>query len=43
MNQQTASTNPDQRRAGIRRTVWITGAMALTMFVLFFIKQFFWH
>jgi hypothetical protein len=43
MNQQTASTNSDQRRAGVRRTVWITGAVALTIFALFFIKQFYWH
>jgi type VI protein secretion system component VasF len=42
MNQQTASTNPDQRR-GIRRTVWIMAAVALTMFVLFFVQQAFWR
>ena len=40
MNHRTASTNIDQRRAGIRRTVWITGAIALAMFVMFFIVQF---
>ena len=34
--------NPEQR-AGIRRTVWIVGGIAFTMFVLFFVKQFFWH
>ena len=33
----------DQQRAGIRRTVWIVGGIAFTVFVLFFIKQFFWH
>jgi hypothetical protein len=43
MNQQIASPNPDQRRAGIRRTVWITAAVALSMFVLFFVTQFAQH
>jgi hypothetical protein len=33
----------EQRRAGIRRTVWIVGGVAFAMFVLFFVKQFFWH
>ena len=35
--------NPEQRRAGIRRTVWIAGGIAFSIFVAFFIKQFFWH
>lgn len=35
--------NLEQQRAGIRRTVWIVGGIAFTMFVLFFVKQFFWH
>jgi hypothetical protein len=39
MNQGSANINPDQRR-GIRRTVWITGAIALAMFVMFFVVQF---
>ena len=39
MNHQTANLNRDQRRAGIRRTVWIAGAAAAAMFVLFFITQ----
>jgi len=43
MNQQTANLNRDQRRAGIRRTVWITAAVALSMFVLFFVTQFAQH
>lgn len=43
MNQQTANLNHDQRRAGIRRTVWIAGAIALAFFVLFFIVQFSQH
>jgi len=40
-------TNPanylDQRRAGIRRTVWIVAGIALTILVLFFVKQGIWH
>ena len=40
MNQHTASTNLDQRRTGIRRTVWVTGVIALAMFVMFFVVQF---
>jgi hypothetical protein len=46
VNQKTAaSTNfdTDQRRAGIRRTAWIVGGIALAMFVLFFLKQGIWH
>ena len=43
MNQQTANLTHDQRRAGIRRTVWITAAVALSMFVLFFVTQFAQH
>ena len=42
MNQQTASTNLDQRR-GIRRTAWIMTAVAMTIFMLFFVQQAFWH
>ena len=37
-----AVPNPEQR-AGIRRTVWIVGGVALAIFVLFFVKQAFWH
>jgi hypothetical protein len=43
MNQQHSSFGNDQRRAGIRRTAWIVGAVALAMFVLFFVKQGIWH
>ena len=39
----TMTALDEQRRAGIRRTVWIVGGIAFTMFVLFFVKQFFWH
>ncbi len=44
MNQQPA--NPDieqQRRAGVRRTAWIAAAIAVTVFVLFVLKQGLWH
>ena len=45
MSQKTASTNLDidSRRAGIRRTAWVVGAVALAIFVLFFVKQGIWH
>ena len=39
----TMTALDEQRRAAIRRTVWIVGGIALAIFVLFFIKQFFWH
>jgi hypothetical protein len=42
MNHPTASTNLDQRR-GVRRTAWIMAAIALTIFVLFFVQQAFWR
>ncbi|HZP66795.1 MAG TPA: hypothetical protein VFB32_10835 [Rudaea sp.] len=42
MNHQDANSIEQQRRA-IRRTVWITGAVALAIFVLFFVKQGLWH
>ena len=43
MNQQHASFDTDQRRAGIRRTVWVVGAIAFAILVLFFVKQAVWH
>lgn len=43
MNTQQLKFDPNQRRAGIRRTVWIAAAVALTIFVLFFVKLGFWH
>jgi hypothetical protein len=43
VNQQHANFDNDQRRAGIRRTVLIVGGIALAIFVLFFVKQGFWH
>ena len=39
MNNASANINIEQRRAGIRRTVWITAVVALAMFVLFFVVQ----
>jgi uncharacterized integral membrane protein len=42
MNQQHASFDLDSRRAGIRRTVWIVGALAVAILVLFVVKQVLW-
>ena len=42
MNQQHANLDLDQRRAGIRRTAWIVGGVALAIFLLFFLKQGIW-
>jgi len=33
----------DQQRRAVRRTVWITAAFALTVLVLFVLKQGLWH
>ena len=33
----------EQRRAGVRRTVAITAAIAVLVFVLFLVKQGLWH
>ncbi len=35
--------NLEQQRRAVRRTVWITGAIALGVLVLFVLKQGFWH
>ena len=43
MSQQHANFDNDQRRAGIRRTAWVVGGIALAIFVLFFLKQGIWH
>jgi hypothetical protein len=44
MEQQHANFDLDQRRAGIRRTVWVVVGIALAIFVLFFVHQgFFSH
>lgn len=42
-NSQPIKFDPNQRRAAVRRTVWIMAAIALTIFVLFFLKQGLWH
>jgi hypothetical protein len=42
MNNSHANLNLDQRR-GIRRTALIMAAIALTIFVLFFVQQAFWR
>lgn len=43
MNQQHAKFDVDERRAGIRRTVWVVGGIALAILVAFFLKQAIWH
>jgi hypothetical protein len=43
VNQQSANFDPDQRRAGIRRTAWIVGGIAFAIFVLFFLEQGVWR
>ena len=43
MTNQLANFDSEQRRAGIRRTVWLVGALALAIFVLFFLKMAVWH
>ena len=42
MNHHSADLAEQQRRA-VRRTVWITGAFAFTVLVLFVLHQGFWH
>jgi len=43
MTSTRANFDPQQQRAGIRRTVWIVGGIAFALFVLFIVKQFLWH
>ena len=43
MTQQHANIDLDQRRAGIRRTVWIVGGLAFAFLLGFFLKQGIWH
>jgi hypothetical protein len=43
MNSQHVKFDPAERRAGVRRTVWIAAGIAFAIFVLFFIKQGIWH
>ena len=42
MNQKLASFDINQRRVAVRRTAWIMAAVAIAIFVLFFLKVF-WH
>ena len=42
MKQPTASFDINQRRVAVRRTAWIMAAVAIAIFVLFFLKVF-WH
>jgi len=42
MSKQYASFDVDQRRAGVRRTAWIVGVVAVAILVLFFLKQGVW-
>jgi hypothetical protein len=39
MVQHPASTNPDPRRASVRRTVWIVAAVALAIYLMFFLEK----
>jgi hypothetical protein len=39
VSQRHANFDPEQRRAGIRRTAWIVGGIAVAIFVLFFVEQ----
>ena len=43
MTNQHANFDSEQRRAGIRRTVWIVGGIALAILVLFFLEKGIWH
>jgi len=43
MNSQHIKFDPEQRRAGIRRTAWMVGGLALAIFVLFFLQQGIWR
>jgi len=42
MNQMPTNIADQQRRA-VRRTVWITGAIAFVVLALFVLKQGLWH
>ena len=43
MQQGNTHSNQQQRRAGVRRTARIAAAIAVTVFVLFVVKQGLWH
>jgi len=39
MRHHSASTDPVQRRASVRRTVWIVAAIALAIYLMFFLEK----
>jgi len=39
MRQHPASTDPGQRRASVRRTVWIVAAVAIAIYLMFFLEK----
>jgi len=39
MRHHSASTDPAQRRASVRRTVWIVAAIALAIYLMFFLEK----
>jgi hypothetical protein len=41
MNNSVSNVDSANRRAGVRRTVWITAAIALFIFIGFFLQQWF--
>ena len=43
MNNQQRRFDPNQRRAAVRRTAWIVAGVAVAIYLLFFLKQGFWH
>jgi hypothetical protein len=43
MTNSRTSFDENHRRAGVRRTVWIVAGIAAAVYVLFFLKQAFWH
>ena len=43
MTPPNAKFDVDQRRSGIRRTALIVGALALAIYVLFFLQKVIWH
>ena len=42
MKAHSANIDFDQRRAAVRRTVWIMAGVAFTVFALFILKTY-WH
>lgn len=42
MSNASASFDPVERRAAVRRTVWVMAGVAFTVFALFILKTY-WH